>query len=310
MKNNDLLEKWKIIKLIHFLEEGNFGKLPHQRPLSFKQNSPKRFIESTLNGKLTQNFIFADLQSSYDCSEKQEDKEILGGYLKRGIIYSIEDCQHRITSLQSITSDCFINEFAGKMDTFLNCEVPVLILKDRTIEELINCFGEVNSGITVTNKDLLWGIDNNFNKYIKKKFVEDHKLLQLYKTKNNSEKLKRIIYGNVIKIIKVCLSNDNIINSNETNAKSMMMFVKSNMNVEHFNNIMDLFELWYVMIKNHPTKDSFATQSNLFFILHILNNTNEELSQNKVNFILSKLTDTRSSPEKRYNNILNLIKYG
>jgi len=48
MKFNFELEVWTISKLLNKLEENKFVKLPHQRPLTLKKNSSKRFIESTL----------------------------------------------------------------------------------------------------------------------------------------------------------------------------------------------------------------------------------------------------------------------
>lgn len=307
MKSTDLLERWTISKLINHLSEGKFVKLPHQRPLTLKKNSPKRFIESALNNKLLQNFIFADLKSSNDCSEKNEDKKFFNEYLKRGIEYSIEDCQHRMASLQLITDEFFVNEYEGKKNDFYNSEVPVLILKHRTKGELISDFGEVNSGRTVTNDNLMWGEDNTFNNLIKERFINDEKLLRLYKTKKKSDSVERTLYGNVLKIIKVCSSYDGLLNSPNTNAVSMMSFVKSNMNVKKFNNMFKLFDLWYNLIKDNDTKESFTTQSNLFFIIHILNKKNKDITNNNVSYFLSKLTDTRSSAEKRYNNILTII---
>lgn len=307
MKPTDTLEKWPILKLINLLKEGKFTKLSHQRPLKLNKNSPKRFIESALKGELSQNFIFADLKTSHDCSEKNEDKEFFNNLLKKGKGLSIEDCQHRMASLESITDDDFINEYEGKKDEFYNCLVPVLIKKDRTKEQLISGFGEVNSGKTVTNDNLMWGEDNELNKFIKEQFINDERFIRLYKTKKKSESVERILYGNILKIMKVCLANDGIVNSPNTNAVSMMSFIKSNMDVNRLYNVNNLFDIWYNFIKDNLNKESFTTQSDLFFIIHILNKKNKEISNENVNSILSKLTDTRSSAEKRYNNILTII---
>lgn len=307
MKSTDVLERWKISKLINLLENGKVTKLPHQRPLTLKKDSSKRFIDSTLNNKLLQNFIFADLESSYNSSQNKNDKDFFNDYLKKGKEYSIEDCQHRMASLQLVTDEDFVGEFEGRMDEFYGSEVPVLVLMNRTREELISDFGEVNSGKTVTNDNLMWGIDNKFNNFIKNKFISDERLLRLYKTKKKSDYVKRILYGNILKIVKVCSSYDGFIESPNTGAESMMTFIKNDMVVTIFVDIINLFDLWYDFIKENPSKDSFTTQSDLFFIVHILNKRNIELSQERVDSILSKLTDTRSSAEKRYINILNLI---
>lgn len=305
MRPTDVLDRWKISKLVDLLNEGKFVKLPHQRPLTLKKNSSKRFIESALKNKLLQNFIFADLNSSYLSSNNEEDKIFFGEYLKKGKEYSIEDCQHRIASLQSIFDEHFVGEFDGKMDDFYNIEVPVLILKNRSRNELISDFGEVNSGKTVTNDNLMWGIDNFINNFVKNKFINDEKFLRLYNIKTNSDNVKRILYGNILKIIKVCSYYDGIIESPNTNSNSMMSFIKSN--ISFLDETINLFDLWYNHIKNNETKNSFTTQSDLFFIIHILNKKNVEISSEKINNILVNLTDTRSSAEKRYNNILNLI---
>lgn len=306
MKSTDLLERWKISKLINLMQNGKFTKLPHQRPLILKKGSSKRFINSALNNKLSQNFIFADLESSYNSSQNKNDKDFFKDYLKKGKEYSIEDCQHRMASLQLVTEEDFVGEFEGRMDEFYGIEVPVLVWMNRIREELISDFGEVNSGKTVTNDNLMWGIDNKFNNFIKNKFISDERLLRLYKTKK-SDYVKRILYGNILKIVKVCSSYDGLIESPNTGAESMMSFIKNDMKVTIFDGVINLFDTWYEFIKEKPAKDKFTTQSDLFFIVHILNKKGDKLTQEKVDSILSKLTDTRSSAEKRYTNILNLI---
>ena len=303
-----IIEEWKIVKLLDYLENGKFVKLPHQRPLTLKKNSPKKFIDAVLNNDLLIPFIFADLKTSLECSQNDEDKHFFKSYLDRGKELSIEDCQHRMASLESIIDNDFVNEFEGRKEDFLNSKVHVGLLKYTTKSELIRKFGKVNSGKTVTNDNLIWGVDNTFNNFIKHKFVDDEKLLCLYKIKKKSDSVERTLYGNVLKIIKVCSSNDGTITSHSTNAESMMLFVKSDIDVSNFNYVIGLFDLWYDYIKLVPTRESFTTQSNLFFIIHILSNKNIELDNNNINNILSKLTDTRSSAEKRYNHILSIIE--
>jgi hypothetical protein len=311
MTFNYIIEEWTISKLLNHLEDGKFVKLPHQRPLTLKRNSSKRFIESALNNDLLELFIFADLETSLLASTTDDDKEFFDSYLKRGKVYSIEDCQHRMASLESITDEDFVNEYENRKEDFLNTKIYVGLIQYANRSELIRKFGKVNSGKTVTNDNLLWGIDNMFNNFIKNKFIDDDKIIRLYNIKKKSESVERTIYGNVLKIIKVCGYHDGIVSSSNTNTDSMMTFVKSNHNINELNNLFELFDLWYDHIKIIPTKESFTSQSNLFFILHILNNKNIKLNNDNVNSIFSLLTDTRSSPEKRYNHILNIIEnYG
>jgi hypothetical protein len=66
--------------------------------------------------------------------------------------------------------------------------------------------------------------------------------------------------------------------------------------------------VWYEYIKDNPTKDSFTTQSNLFFILHILNKKELDMSEDKVNKILARFTNSRLKSESRYVEILNTIE--
>jgi hypothetical protein len=308
MEFNFELEVWTISKLLNKLEESKFVKLPHQRPLTLKKNSSKRFIESALKKDLLVPFTFADIQSSFSCSIGHDDMTFFRKYLNKGYELSIEDCQHRMASLESVTDDDFVGEFEGKKEEFLNTKVIILILKCATKDELIRKFGRVNSGKTVTNDNLIWGENNSFNDYIKERFINDDRLLRLYKTKKKSESIERILYGNVLKIIKVCSSHDDIINSSSTGADQMMSFVKDNMDITHFQDIVGLFDMWYEYVKDNPTKDSFTTQSNLFFILHILNKKELDMSEDKVNNILVRFTDSRSRSESRYIEILNTIE--
>jgi hypothetical protein len=80
------------------------------------------------------------------------------------------------------------------------------------------------------------------------------------------------------------------------------------MDITHFQDIVGLFDMWYEYVKDNPTKDSFTTQSNLFFILHILNKKELDMSEDKVNNILVRFTDSRSRSESRYIEILNTIE--
>ena len=303
-----IIEELTISKLLDHLENNRFVKLPHQRPLTLKKNATKSFIESALNNDLLMPFIFADLQTSFVCSKNKEDKEFFNSYLKSGYLYSIEDCQHRMASLQSITDDDFSGVFTNKKPEFLNTKIFVGILKYATKEELIRKFGKVNSGKTVTNDNIVWGENNRFNNFIKNKFISDEKLLRLYKTKNKSEFVERTLYGNILRIIKVCASSDGIVGSPKTNAECMMSFVKSDMNPNEISKLISLFDVWYEYIKSNQNKESFTTQSNLFFIIHILNKKKIVFDENLVNQILYRLTDTRSSAEKRYDNILKMIE--
>ena len=306
-----ILEKWTISELLTLLNEGKFIKLPHQRPLKLKKNHAENFIDAAINTDLLSNFIFADLKSSLKRATNIEDKEFFGSYVNKGYEFSIEDCQHRIASLQSIFSnpdiDYFVGKFENKKEEFKNSSIPVLILKNTGRNELIRKFGMVNSGKTVTNDNLLWGIDNNFNQFIKSHFIADKKLIRLYKIKTDSDNIKRILYGNILKIIKICSYHDNIVTSQSTGAEPLMSFLKDDMEIINFTNIIDLFDVWYEMIIDNPVKHNFSTQSNLFFILHILYNNGVELKSENVNKILSKLSDTRLSAETRYNRILNII---
>jgi hypothetical protein len=317
MKKFDFItEKWTISKLLELLNNGKFVKLPHQRPLKLKNGHANRFIEATLNCDLLSPFIFSDLKSSLDVTINNEDKKFFTDFIDKGFEYSIEDCQHRMSSLQTINSgsemDYFINEFIGKKEQFLNSHVLVTILKNASREELIRKFGKVNSSKPVTNDNLLWGINNNFNQFIKSRFIDNKTLIKLYKIKKNSENVKRTLYGNLLKIIKVCAYHNKIIETQNTGADYLMSFLKNDIDIKNFNQIINLFDLWYEIIKDNPYKDKFTTQSNLFFILHVLSKKSidvKSIDVNLVNKLLLNFSDTRSSAESRYNHILNLINY-
>jgi hypothetical protein len=308
MEFNYTIEEWTISKLLNYLENGKFTKLPHQRPLTLKKNSDNRFIDSALNNDLLIPFIFADLKTSLECSNNKEERDFFESYLNRGKELSIEDCQHRMASLESITDDNFVNKFEGRKQDFLNSKVYVGLIKYATKSELSRKFGKVNSGKTVSSDNLIWGIDNTFNNFIKHKFIGDEKLLRLYNVKNKSESVERILYGNIIKMIKVCSGKDGIVSSCDTGAELMMSFVKSDIDINKLIDIIGLFDFWYEHIKSVPDKKSFKTQSNLFFIIHIMNKNNIKLDKDKINNILSKLVDSRKSAETRYNYILSIIK--
>ena len=86
-----------------------------------------------------------------------------------------------------------------------------------------------------------------------------------------------------------------------------MEFIKKDLYIDDFESVYSLLPSWYDIIKEKSDKEMYACQSNLFFILHILNNNDIELNHDRVNEIMSQLTDTRSSCEKRYKVILKLI---
>jgi hypothetical protein len=294
--------------LLDYLNDGKLVKLPHQRPLTLKKNSTKRFIDASLNNDLLVPFYLADLQSSYDCSTKNEDKTFFERYLNKGFQLSIEDCQHRLACLQSVTDDYFVGEFEGKKEKFLNTKVYVMILYNATKDELIRKFGKVNGGKTITNENLMWGIDNTFNNFIRSYFIDNENLIRLYKTKKKSESVERILYSNILKMLKICGSYDNLVNSPNTSTESMMTFIEDNIELEKFEGIINLFDIWYELIKDIKDKDSFTTQSNLFYLLHILSSKGGELDTNYILSTLSKLTNTRLKAEKRYEFILNMLE--
>ena len=307
MKFEYEVKKWKLSELLDKLNENKFVKLPHQRPLTLKKNATKTFVESALNHDLLETFIIADLESCLKCSTTQSDIEFFKKYLDKGYTYSIEDCQHRMASLQSVDDSLFVGEFSNMKDQFYNTEVHVGVLKYATRSDLIRKFGKVNSGKTVTNDNLLWGIENTFNSFIKDKFISGDEFLKLYKTKKRSESVERTIYGNILKIFKVCSYYEGFVNSSNTSSSSIKSFVTDNLNPVLFDNILNLFDRWYEIIKEHPQKESFTAQSNLFFILHVNHIKNKNLNDESIKNILSLLTDTRLMAEKRYEEVLKLI---
>ena len=307
MNSTFQLELWSLKKLSDLAKEGKLDKLPHQREIQLKSVSVKRLIKSALNGNLLQNFIFCDLKSSYDSSIDIKNKEFFGTYIKKGKEYSIEDCQHRMGALQNVRSEDFNNTFYGRENEFWEIKVPVLILKNTLRPELIDKFGEVNGGKTVNNDNLMWGVDNHFNETLKNIFIEDEDLLRLYKTKKKSTSVERILYGNIVRILKICGAHENIVSSANTSGDSLKTFIESNLDINLFDKITCIFPYWYDLIKNYKNKDTFVAQSNLFFILHILKITFKEWDEDEIHFIFSQFNDTRSSGQKRYENILNYI---
>ena len=86
-----------------------------------------------------------------------------------------------------------------------------------------------------------------------------------------------------------------------------MEFVKQNVEFNRFDDILNIFDFWYDMIKDNEKKIVFATQSNLFFILHIFKSKGWIWNVEEINNILLTLTDTRSLADTRYDYILKYV---
>jgi hypothetical protein len=109
----------------------------------------------------------------------------------------------------------------------------------------------------------------------------------------------------IVKIKNLDIKEFELLSSNAMNAAQDFDFkIHTNKLID----IIGLFDFWYEHIKSVPDKKSFKTQSNLFFIIHIMNKNNIKLDKDKINNILSKLVDSRKSAETRYNYILSIIE--
>ena len=106
----------------------------------------------------------------------------------------------------------------------------------------------------------------------------------------------------------ICGSYDILVNYLKSISDLMMTFNEDNIELEKFEGIINLFDIWYELIKDIKDKDSFTTQSNLFYLLHILSSKGGELDTNYILSTLSKLTNTRLKAEKRYEFILNMLE--
>jgi hypothetical protein len=301
-----VIEVWSLRKFLSFANDGKLCKLDHQRPLKLKKNHIKTFIEATLKNDMLLPYYLGDLQSSLEVSEG-DDYEYFKVYIDNGRLYSTEDCQHRTATLQQVKESDFVGEFEGRMEEFLDKEISVYIMKNATRDDLIRKFGRTNSGRPIKTDEAVWGVNNDFNKMLKAKFVDDEKYIRLYPVKKKSDNVERTLYGNIAKILKVCGHYDGIIQTPSVAAESIMEFVKQNVEFNRFDDILNIFDFWYDMIKDNEKKIVFATQSNLFFILHIFKSKGWIWNVEEINNILLTLTDTRSLADTRYDYILKYV---
>lgn len=304
-------EFWTIRKLKEYCDNGKLEILPHQRPLKLKKNHVKTFIQSVLNNDMMDVPLkFANIESCRDKCKGTEDEEFFNFYLEQERVYTVEDGQHRIVAIQEVDESHFKDELEGEMDDFLNSKIIVFIYYNATREELIRKFGTTNGSRTVTTAETLWGQHNEFNQSVKDMFVNNENYIRLYGVKKKSDSIERILYGNVIKMLKVCGFHDGIGNSANTSSMSMLSFVISNLDINRFTNCTSLFDKWYSILSTKDQKvcSTFAYQSNLLFLLHILKNKNIEWDNNQIDGYVTMLSDSRSSAEKRYEFILSDIK--
>jgi len=305
-------EFWTIRKLKEYCDDGKLEILPHQRPLKLGKNHVKTFIQSVLNGDMTDVPLkFADIESCKKKCEGTEDEEFFNFYLEQDRIHTVEDGQHRIIAIQEVDESHFKDEFVGKLEEFMNTKIIVFIYHNAIREDLIRKFGKTNGSRTVTTAETLWGQHNEFNTSVKETFVNNENFIRLYGVKKKSDAVERILYGNIIKMLKVCGFYDGVVQgSANTSSPSMLTFVGSNIDMSRFSNCTSLFDKWYAIIctKDQKICSTFAYQSNLFFLLHILKNKKIEWDVNKIDDYVTKLSDSRSSAEKRYEYILSDFK--
>lgn len=298
--------KMKISDIDMLSKNGKLVKLPHQRqPKKKNKSEVRRLINKAINNELTMPFQFSDLISNLEyCTENNLNSDVafFKRYIDDGKLFSTEDGLQKCSVLTVIKDDDFEN--AEEKQKFYDSIVNVIILKRYDRNKLISTFQNTNSAFPVTNPEILWGVPNEFNKSIKT-FIQ-HLIVRVYNNNvKNTSQAERDFYKNFIKIMKVCSFYSNVYGtSSSTNKKSLVEFIEANKSFRLFKDILDLFSLWTMYISNNLTKTKFVTQSNLFFIIHILKNQGKPITQDGVNAIMNKLKDTRSSPEKRYKWIL------
>lgn len=301
-------EEWRVSDIINLAENNKLTLLTHQRPLKLKKYGEKTLIESIIKDEMLIPIYLSDLKSNYEyCKFINEnvDSDYFFSLLNNGYKFSIEDGQHRIGHLQLINDSHFVSP--KEKEKFLSSKIPIVILNNCTQNKLIKLFSQINSGRPINTDERIWGVNNDFNLFIKESFLSENKFIKLYKG-NKIEYIERNFYKSIIKIIKVCSFHDKIYgNSSNTKEKYLFEFINSNLPPYKFVPFLSLKEKWYDLIKNLPTKDKFVTQSNLFFILHINKKLNLNLDDKTIIQIMKNLNDTRSSPEKRYVDIFNQI---
>jgi len=302
-------EKWKVSKIIELASNRKLVLLPHQRPKNKKNINKRMLIDDIINENLLVDFIFSDLITNLEYSKlnnNSNDSSFFSEYVDKNNLYSIEDSQHRISVLQLIDDSDFMD--MNEKKKFLNSYVFVKIIKYTSRNRLISLFGKINGGATVTNDEKLWGVNNEFNNSIKT-YIKEQDLIRIYKGKD-IEKNKRDIYKNVTKILKVSLSHEGIGITNDTIQDSMKEFVNSNLNIKLFINFNNLMVIWKRLVNYIDKKTTFVSQSNLYFIIHILSCKKYFLTDDKLILdILKKVNSfgSRGSAEIRYTNILNYI---
>lgn len=303
-------EIWTYRDLFNLLDGGKMEQLPHQRPLKLPRNYKRKLIRSVLNGTLDEDIRLGDLIKLKFHSTTYSDSQYFDTLIIAGVLYSIEDGQHRLGALRQINSKDFIGEFEGREDEFFDSEVPIRIYDNLTKRELIEKFGSVNDGSRINGIDSIWGYDTQINEFIKE-YVYDKSVLSIFYPITNKSPIttQRIFYGNLLKMLKTCLYLNGYVTNKSTETKFLADFIDVEIPSYELDLFDDLFQDFCRIIYGLEGRRKYAVQSNIFLLLLVLKKREIIMDDEEILDIYHHRVDrsSRLSIENRYEPIYKIV---
>jgi len=300
------IEIWTYRDLFNLLIDHKMGQLPHQRPLKLPRNYKRKLIRSVLKGILDEDIRLGDLKSLKEHSGSEYFDELIS----MGIIYSIEDGQHRLAALVEVSEDDFVGDFEGRYGEFMDSEVPVRIYDTLTKRLMIDKFGSVNDGSRITGIDAIWGYDTQINNFIKG-YVTDRSILSIFYpiTFRSTATTERTFYGNLLKILKIYFYNSGRVTNKSTDTKLLPELIEMEVSPYYFNYFDELFKDFCRICNGLSGKNKFVVQSNIFLLLMILEKREVDLSDKEIlDLYNDKIhNSSQSSIGERYEPICKIV---
>ena len=251
-----------------------------------------------------------DLNRLKSHSTTYSDSQYFDTLIISGVLYSIEDGQHRLAALRQISSKDFTDEFEGREDEFLDSEVPIRIYDNLTKKELIEKFGSVNDWSRINGIDSIWGYDTQINEFIKE-YVYDESVLSIFYPIGDKSCLstQRIFYGNLLKMLKTCLYLNGHVTSKSTETKFLAEFIDVVVPSYELDLFDDLFQDFCRIINGLEGRRKYAVQSSVFLLLLILKKREIIMDDDEILDLYRYRVDysSRISIENRYEPIYKIV---
>ena len=270
-------------EVLQLIKNRELGLRTEQRPFRYDKEQFKGIVSSIISGFMYAPIVLCDINSSLARAINDGNTEdiqyftgLIGG---KTVLRTVEDGQHRVNYFTTAKTNLDEETF----NTLMDCTIPVVLQVNYTLDDITRAFNYTNSGNKIKNQDLVWSNVTSFNTQLKD-LTEDLGL------KNYSRKRDIILkirdsYKFLLKSLKVVAHMEGMHSIDaRTGDKSLVAFVKRDLNVSQFDGVVDCIRTMMTSVVNgtlNDCKEDYA-KYNLLFSIHTLKVNNIESSLEEI----------------------------